>query len=267
MVDQPKRTLSPRIVWITGASSGMGYEMALAFARHGDHVAVSARRLDRLDTLVGAAKGLPGRVKAFGGDVISESDMQRVAAGIEAEWGRLDVLIANAGLGQRGSIVDSQWDDLEAVLRTNVEGVLHSVRAAVPLMRKVDSGHIITVSSVTAIAVPPYATVYGASKAALNAIARGLRLELAPDHIWVTNVIVGQTATEFAEKRRGQSGRVAEQVPTMSAAFAAARIVRQADRRRRTVVLRPLDRLIVFAGMFLPGLMDRVLAGIYKPKA
>jgi len=266
MVDQLKTGRSPRIVWITGASSGIGYEMALAFARRGDNVAASARRLDRLDGLVAAAKGLPGVVKPFGGDVTNEADMQRVVQAIEAAWGRLDVLVANAGLGQRGSITDSQWDDLEAVLRTNVEGVLHSVRAAVPLMRTAGGGHIITVSSVTAIAVPPYATVYGASKAALNAIARGLRLELAPDHIWVTNIIVGQTATEFSEKRRGQSGRVAERVPTMSAAFAAQRIVREADRRRRTVVLRPFDRLIVFGGMFLPGLMDRILAGIYKPK-
>src|SRR5579859_6036179 len=120
---QTQPTTSPRVIWITGASSGMGYQMALAFARRGDHVAASARRLDRLDELVGASKGLPGQIKPYGGDVRSASDMQRVVAGIEAEWGRLDILIANAGLGQRGSIVDSQWEDLEAVLRTNVEGV------------------------------------------------------------------------------------------------------------------------------------------------
>jgi short-subunit dehydrogenase len=240
--------------------------MALAFAQRGDHVAASARRLDRLDSLVAAAKGVPGQIIALDGDVTSESDMQSAANEIENQWGRLDVLVANAGLGQRGSIVDSEWNDLETVLRTNVEGVLLSVRAAVPLMRKSGGGHIITVSSVTAIAVPPYATVYGASKAALSALARGLRLELAPDHIWVTNVIMGQTATEFAEKRRGQSGRVAERLPTMSAAFAAQRIVRETDRRRRTVILRPLDRLIVLAGAFLPGLIDRILMRIYKPK-
>ncbi len=259
----PNAPPSSRVVWITGASSGIGYETALAFARRGDRVAASARRADRLKKLVEAASGLPGSIQPYAADVTVAADMQRVADDVLARWGRLDVLVANAGLGQRGSITDSAWNDLEVVLRTNIEGVLHSIRAAVPAMRSSGGGHIITISSV---AVAPYATIYGASKVAVSAISRGLRVELKPDHIWVTNVLLGQTHTEFAEKRRGQSGRVAGKLPTMDAAFVARRIVQESSRHRRTVVLRNIDRLIIFGGMFLPQLADRITERIYKTR-
>src|SRR5262249_46835427 len=191
--------------------------MALAIAQHGERVAATARRADRLEQLAAAAKSLPGEVRTYTADVTRAEDTQRVVDDLMGHWGRLDVFIANAGLGQRGGIVESAWEDLEIVLRTNIDGVLHSVRAAVPAIRKSGGGHIITISSVAGIAITPYATVYAASKAALNAIARGLRTELKSDGIWVTNVIVGQTHTEFAEKRRGIPGRVAQKLPTLDA--------------------------------------------------
>src|SRR5207253_1833205 len=105
---------------------------------------------------------------------------------------------------------------------------------------------IIMISSVTSIGVPPYAAVYGASKATVNALARGLIVELEPDHIWVTTILLGQTHTEFAEKRRGTSGRVAGKLPTMSADFVAQRIVQEVGKRHRSITLRPLDKLINF---------------------
>jgi len=181
-----------------------------------------------------------------------------------ARWGRLDVLVANAGLGQRGSITDSNWEDLEVVLRTNIDGVLHSIRAAVPTMRKSGGGHIITISSVVSVAPGAYSAIYSASKAAVNVIARTLRVELAADNIWVTNILLGQTHTEFAYVRRGRPGQVGGKLPTMSAAFVARRIVQESTRRRRTVTLRWFDRLITFAGTYLPWLMDRLVARFYR---
>jgi short-subunit dehydrogenase len=255
-----------KVIWITGASSGVGYETALAFARRGDRVAASARRVDRLDKLVEAAKGLPGEIMPCAGDVTSAADMQRIAAAIMTQWGRLDVLVANAGLGQRGGIVDANWDDLDVVLRTNIDGVLHSVRAAVPLMRKSGGGQIIMISSVMSYAAAPYAAVYSASKSALNTISRSLRGELEGDHIWVTNILLGQTHSEFAEARRGQKGRVVEKLPTMTAAYAAERIVSEVGRTHRDVTLRLLDRLINIAGLYFPSLMDRIMTRVYRVK-
>lgn len=255
-----------RVVLVTGASAGVGYATALEFARRGDKVGATARRLDRLERLAAEAKtnNLPGEIQPYQADVCSPADMQRVVEDMVARWGRLDVLIANAGLGQRGSIVDSDWADLEVVLRTNIDGVLHSIRAAVPAMRRSGGGNIITISSVLSLAPGPYTAIYSASKSAVNTIARTLRAELKPDNIWVTNVLLGQTHSEFAKARRGKPGRVALKLPTMDTAYVARRIVIESGRRRRTVTLRWIDRLINFGGVFLPWIMDRVLARVYR---
>ena len=240
--------------------------MALLFARRGDHVIATARRMDRLQALAQEAASLPGKIIPIEADVLNPADLDKAVAAAETQFGRLDIVIANAGLGQRGSIVDSAWEDIEAVLRINVEGSLHTIRAAVPLLRKSGGGHIVMISSVLSLATGPYCAVYSAAKATINALARGLRVELRDDHIWVTNVLLGQTHSEFAEVRRGQSGRVASKLPTMSAEYAAERIVRATDQHRRTITLRPLDRLIMWMGIYLPWVSDRVLERFYKPR-
>jgi short-subunit dehydrogenase len=259
----------PRVVLITGASAGIGRETALEFARRGDKVAATARRIDRLEELTNTARdqNLPGEILPIAADVTTPADMNRAVDEIMVKWGRLDVLIANAGLGQRGAIVESAWDDFDVVLRTNIDGVLHSIRAAVPAMRKSGGGHIVTLSSVLSMGTGPYCAVYSASKSAVNAIARGLRMELSGDNIWVTNVLLGQTHSEFAQARRGISGRVASKMPTMQPDYVARRIVATTTRRRRTITLRLYDYLIDYAGVFFPWIMDRVLLRFYKPRA
>jgi short-subunit dehydrogenase len=259
-------SVSSRVVLITGASSGIGRALVLAFAKSGAHVAATARRLDRLHELAAEAASLPGQVFQIHADVTQPADLTKAVHAIEARWGRLDVVVANAGIGHRGTLADAAWDDLDAVLRTNLDGVLHTVRAAIPLLRNSGSGHIILISSVVSLAPGPYATLYAASKAALNVIARGLRMELAADHIWVTNVLLGQTHTEFAEKRRGIPGKVAGRLPTMTPEYVAARILRAADQRHRSVTLRLIDHAIMAAGLLFPHIMDRVLARVYRPR-
>lgn len=259
------QTPASRVVLITGASSGIGWEAALAFARRGDRVGVTARRLDRLEALVAAAKGLPGAIQPYAADVCDSAAMAHVVEDLFNKWGRLDLLVANAGLGQRGSLVDAPWDDLDAVLRTNIDGVLHSIRAAVPYMRRSGGGQIITMSSVAGVVTTPYAAIYGASKAAINFLTRSLRGELAPENIWVTNMIIGQTHTEFAASRRGTQGKVAQKLPTMTAEFVARCIVRESTRRRADVTIRWLDRLTVFAATYFRWIIDRITRRIYKP--
>lgn len=251
-----------KVILITGASSGIGYAAALKFAERGDSVAATARRADRLAALQNAAQGLPGKILPITADVQSAEDMQRAVAETVAAFGRLDVLIANAGLGQRGSVVDSPWQDIQDVLHINVEGMLHSVRAAVPAMRKTGGGQIVMISSVAAALITPFATTYAASKAAMSAYARGLRQELAQDHIWVTNMLVGSTDTEFSVNRRGKPGKIAA-IPGMTVDKVARGVVRATDSKRRAMVLRPLDMLLILAGMFVPSIMDRLAARAY----
>lgn len=258
---------APPVILITGASSGIGQAAALAFARRGAQVAAVARRAERLAELERAVNALPaphGDVLPLAADVRDPEAMQAAVAQTVERFGRLDVLVANAGVGQRGSLVDSDWEDLETVLRTNIDGVLHSIRAAVPAMRRAGGGHIITISSVAFNLTSPYAAVYAASKASVSSLARSLRLELEADHIRVTDFLVGRTATEFNANRLGEGRRTGSGVPTMPAERVAEAIVKTVGTRRTTVVLRPFDRLVIWANVLAPGIMGRLARQQYR---
>ncbi len=254
-----------RTVLITGATSGIGRAAALLFAALGDDVTATGRRADRLAALAAQVKAdqLPGKLLTVEADVTDPDTMQRAVALTVAEFNRLNVLVANAGLGQRGALVEAPWDDLETVLRTNIDGVIHSVRAAVPAMRASGGGHIVVISSILGPVPAPYAAVYSASKAAVDALARSLRGELKADGIAVSVLWVGQSHTEFAAKRLGQPGRVATRWPTMTPEQVAGGIARALERKPRSMTLRPIDGLFVWAGRSFPALMDRLLARIY----
>ncbi len=254
------------VVLITGASSGIGQAAALAFARRGAQVAVTARRADRLADLAQQIAALGGDCLTITADVSDREAMEQAVAQTVARFGRLDVLVANAGVGQRGSLVEAPWNDLETLLRTNIDGVLHSIRAAVPAMRQTGGGHIIIVSSVVANMVSPYAASYSASKAFVSSIARSLRFELAPDKIAVTDLLVGRTDTEFSQRRLGASGHAASapKLPVMSAEQVADGIVRAAEGGSSSTTLRLFDRLIVLANTLFPNLIGRAAMRQYK---
>ena len=261
----------PRVVLITGASSGIGYAAALAFARRGDHVAATARRVEKLAELRAAVDALPaphGEILTLAADVRDADAMRAAVADTVARFGRLDVLVANAGLGQRGSIADSAWDDLDTLMRTNMDGVLHSIRAAVPALRQAGGGQIVIISSVVANMVTPFAATYAATKAFVSSLARALRWELAQDDIGVTDMRVGRTQTEFNAKRLGESGRSARatRIPEMTAEQVAAAIVRAVDRRQKTVVLRPFDRLLIVANLLIPDVIGRLAMRQYRTR-
>lgn len=252
---------------ITGASSGIGRAAALAFVQAGYHVAGTARRTERLNALRDDISALPntGDFLPVTGDVTEAASMQAAVDSTLERFGRLDVLVANAGIGQRGSLVDSEWDDLQTLLRTNMDGVLHSIRACVPAMRQnPNGGHIITISSVAANLVSPYAASYAASKAFVSSIASSLRLELEDDHITVTDFLVGRTQTGFNEKRLGKGARGSSSIPTMPPEQVAQALVKAVAHPKNTVILRWFDRLIVLANKFFPGIMGRLARRQYK---
>jgi short-subunit dehydrogenase len=256
-----------KVALITGASSGIGYATALAFAREGTHIAATARRADRLADLEKAIDVLPdghGEILAITADVTDAAAMQNAVQQTMERFGRLDILVANAGIGHRGAVVEAEWQDLETLLRTNIDGVLHSIRAAVPAMRQSGGGHIVTISSVVYNLVAPYAATYSASKAFVTSLAQSLRLELESDDIWVTDILVGRTHTEFNEKRLGAGKRTGENLPTMTADRVAAAIVKATKGRNKTVVLRFFDRLVIWGNILVPGLIGRIAKRQYR---
>ena len=263
------RDLNGKVALITGASAGIGYVSAVAFARRGVHVAVTARDVERLRALESEIAALPaphGELLAIGADVRDTTSMQSVVSQTVTRFGRLDILVANAGIGQRGALVDATWNDLDTVLRTNLDGVLHSVRAAVPEMRKQGGGHIVIISSVVATMITPYTAIYSASKAAVSSLARSLRYELESEQIGVSDLLVGRTGTAFNENRLGAKGYSARapRLPVMTPEFVAEAIVRAVEHNQGTVALRWFDRLVIWASAFVPHVVARRAARQYK---
>jgi short-subunit dehydrogenase len=258
-----------QVVLITGASSGIGHATALAFAKRGANVAVTARRADKLADLAKEIDALPaphGECLAITADVSDAAAMQAAVDQTVARFGRLDVLIANAGVGQRGALVKAEWDDLEMLLRTNIDGLLHSIRAAVPELRKSGGGHIVIVSSIAGSTVTPFTAIYGASKAFASSLARSLSLELEADHISVTDLVIGPVDTEFSAKRLGNAGygNKAVKIPKMSADEVAQGILRATDQRSKRATLRWFDRLVLVASTFAPYTIGRQALKRYK---
>lgn len=263
-------SLTGKVAFITGASSGIGYAAALEFARRGCHVAGTSRSREALDPLVAAVAALPethGDLLPLAADVRDAGAVEQAVRATTARFSRLDILVANAGVGQRGGLVDSPWSDLEALLRTNIDGVLHSIRACVPAMRAAGGGRILLISSISAGVPMPYAASYGASKTFLSSLAASLRFELEADGITVTDLVVGRTATAFNQHRLGTKGYSAKapRLPSLTPDQVAVAIADQAERPGKTVILRWFDRLIRLVGQIAPNFIGRMAMKQYKP--
>ncbi|MCK4873452.1 MAG: SDR family NAD(P)-dependent oxidoreductase [Phycisphaerales bacterium] len=191
------KDLTGRVILITGASSGIGRVTALACAKAGMDVAISARREDKLDSLAGEIRVLGRRAFAFPCDVTSREDQDRFVAETLSSLGRLDAVFANAGYGIELPIADHSDASMRDIFEVNFFGTLNTIHAALPILREQHHGHILICSSCVArIPLPRYGA-YSATKAAQHHIGRALRLELEPDGIDVTTVHPVGTTTEF----------------------------------------------------------------------
>jgi short-subunit dehydrogenase len=243
---------------VTGASSGIGEATALALAGQGATVMLVARAEEKLQFLEREISAAGGRALAVRTDV---TDRDSVAAMVERtieEFGSLDVLVNNAGLGLSGRVAELRAEDLRHVLEVNLIGPLVCIQAALPHMRQ--GGRIINVSSVVGKRAIPKVGGYCATKSALNALSDALRVEVAGQGITVTSVYPGTTQTAFRENSRRTKdekrgwrprGVVPEEV--------AARIVAAAESGGRDVYVTLPDRLFVAGTMLAPGLFDRLL--------
>jgi short-subunit dehydrogenase len=260
--------MTGKTVLITGVSSGIGYETTLAFLRRGYNVAGTARdSLDELEGLQAAIAALPephGEFLGLVGDVRNPDAMQQVVDDTVAHFGKLHIVSANAGLGHRGGVVDAEWGHVDTLIRVNIDGVLHTIRAAIPAIKQTgEGGHVVFLSSVTYNMVVPYAAYYAASKAFISSIGRSLRLELEADNIGVTTMVVGRTATNFNRDRLGGS-RSGDSVPSMTPDKVAAGIVRGVENNQRQVFMRFFDRLTIIGNILFPERIGRIALKDYK---
>ncbi len=198
-----------KVVLITGASSGLGEETARHLASRGATVALAARRKDRLDGLVREITRTGGQATAYKLDVTDKEQVRTVVDQIVAEFGRLDVVINNAGLMPIRPMAEANTDEWDAMIDINVKGVLYGIAAALPVFLRQQSGHFINLGSVAGLKVfAPGGTVYSGTKFAVRAISDGLRQEIGPK-IRVTVIEPG--AVDSALKY-GTSGTSSENV-------------------------------------------------------
>lgn len=203
-------SLKDRIVFITGASSGIGLACAQAFAPHGAMLILAARRRERLAVLAAelkAAFGTASHIVAL--DVRDRKAVEKAVAGLPAKWKGIEVLVNNAGLS-RGldKIQDGKHADWEEMIDTNVKGLLYVSRAVLPGMVKRGRGHVINIGSIAGREVYPGGNVYCATKSAVGALTKGMRLDLNGTGVRVSTVDPGLTETEFSIVRfHGDAGR------------------------------------------------------------
>ncbi len=203
-----KYEIKGKVVAITGASSGIGKAIALLLAKEGAKVVLGARRPDRLEELAEAIKANGGEAVYAATDVKRRDDLIGLIQLAIATYGRLDVMINNAGISQLSRIDELDVDGWEEMIDVNLKGVLYGFAAAIPIFRKQGSGHIINIISTAGIKITPMMGVYAGTKNAVRTISEALRQE-SDGWLRVTGISPGFVQTDFVNNLKNQEMKAA----------------------------------------------------------
>ena len=256
------------VVLITGGTSGIGRACALAFGRAGYQVAITGRNQARLDETAQelAAAGIAHlTVQA---DVGDEAAAARAVQDTVARFGRLDVLLNNAGLSMRAKFAEADLSVIKQLMQTNFFGTVFSTKFALPHLLA-SKGSIVGISSIAGYRGLPGRTGYSASKFAMNGFLEALRTELLPDGIHVLTAAPGFTASNIRQAALAADGSAQGESPRnegamMSSETVAAEILQAVRQRRRTLTLTGLGKLTVFLNKWLPALSDKLVFNNFR---
>ena len=252
------QTLKGKVAVVTGASSGIGEATARELASRGASVVLASRAVEKLEALQREISASDDLALAVETDVSDRDSVEAMIGRAVTEFGSLDVLVNNAGLGLSGKVPEVRAEDVRHVFEVNVIGPLNCMQSA--LLRMGRGGRIINVSSVVGRRAIPKVGAYCASKFALNALSDALRVEIADRGITVTSVYPGTTRTSFRENsRRTRDERRGWRPKGVTPERVAQRIADAAEKGPRDVYVTIPDRLFVAGVTILPGLADRVL--------
>ncbi|BDT60725.1 oxidoreductase [Massilia varians] len=237
--------IAGKVVVITGASSGLGEATARQLSSLGAHLVLGARRQDRLEALAADIRGAGGKVEIVVTDVTRKQDVVALVQAALTNFGRLDVMINNAGLMAVAPLAELKVDEWDSMLDINVKGVLYGIAAALPVFQKQESGHFINIASVAGLKMFGNATVYSATKFAVRAISEGLRAEVGGK---IRSTVISPGAVESELKHGSSHAESASAVhdfyemaiPSDAVARAIAyAIIQPADVDINEIVLRP----------------------------
>ena len=198
--------LKNKVVLVTGASAGIGAATARRFSEAGAKVILCARRKERLEEM---AKNFANPTYLLPLDIQNRSEVEKGINSLPEEWKKIDILVNNAGMA-RGvdKLHEGDIDGWEEMINTNIKGLLYMSRTVIPLMVKNNSGHIINVGSIAGHEVYPGGNIYCATKHAVNALTKGMRMDLMGTNLRVSTVDPGLVETEFSNVRfRGDTDR------------------------------------------------------------
>ncbi|MFQ6019675.1 MAG: SDR family NAD(P)-dependent oxidoreductase [Dehalococcoidia bacterium] len=242
---------------VTGASSGIGREAALQLGRRGYSVGLLARRARRLEAVAEEIALARGEAMALPTDVSDRLQVNGAVQAVLSGWGRVDVLVNNAGFAVHGLVQECQPTDFERQMAANYLGAVYCTMAVLPVMLRQRSGCVINVSSISGKVPSPLSAGYCASKFALEAFSSSLRLELRGTGVSVVTVCPGYTEGQFDEatvKRRRLERRTL--LRAMPAAAVAETIVKAAERPRREFIMPMPLKLLALAYGVAPSIVD-----------
>jgi short-subunit dehydrogenase len=260
------RNLKDAVVVITGASSGIGREAALAFVQRGARVVVAARREEPLQDLVAEIGQVGGEAIAVPTDVTEPEAVQALARRAVETYGRLDVWVNNAAVGVFGTFEETPLDAYLRVIETNLFGYIYGARAALPIFREQGSGVLINNASVMGKISAPYQSAYVASKHAIRGLGMSLRQELTlakAKDIHIATVMPATIDTPFFLHAGNYAGRAARAMPPVYPPESVAKaMVRVAEHPRREVYVGNAGRMMQLQFLLAPGFAERQAAKV-----
>jgi NADP-dependent 3-hydroxy acid dehydrogenase YdfG len=198
----------PKVVAITGASSGIGRATARLLAKHGHAVVLGARREEELAALMTEINDAGGRASYHVTDVKQQDDLRALVAHAVDRFGRLDVMVNNAGIGPLSRFDALHVKDWDAMIDVNLRGTLHGIAAAVPVFSRQGTGRVINIISTAGIKILPTMGVYAATKNAVRTVTEALRQEAGPN-LRVTEISPGMVATNFGDSINDSTAKIA----------------------------------------------------------
>lgn len=243
--------LDGKVAIITGASSGIGEATALALAAEGAHVAIAARRSERLNTLAKHIEDGGGKALAIVADITEETQARNLLQKAKAELGRVDILVNNAGVALLGPIEGADTSDWRRMIDINVLGLMYATHAALPIMKEQGAGHIVNISSVAGRIARAGVGVYNVTKWGVNAFSEALRQEVSKDNIRVTIIEPGMVDTEIHDHitnptaKQQSLERLQSMTPLQSEDIAAAIVYAVTQPQRvnvNEILIRPTDQ-------------------------
>jgi len=254
---------SSKIIWITGASSGIGEALALQWAVPGNQLVLSGRNIDQLDIVAEKCIKLGAQTKILAFDLTIPEEVAGAVASFQSQFSRLDILVNNGGISQRSLLIETPLDVSRRIMEVDFWGHAELTRQLLPFMVKTGGGQIVVLSSLTGLFGFPHRSAYSAAKHALHGFFETLRLEHFRDNIRVTMVCPGMVKTNISIHALTSSGTEhglmdKGQENGVTAEYCAGKIARAVLKNRKEIIIGKKDVIMPYLKRYVPWLFYQI---------